>query len=135
MKEKKITSFGQTAVMSCCTRGMGRMAYKVQEDKGQIWSTYWRSAMTPQAAYGKRRSDTWLHAQQIACYTRPQLLAVWKELNLNDFEPVSKPDLHVYFIQRLIGHHEHTCIPVPFAVRQNSLDSLWWSRRLPPNNL
>ena len=89
--------------------------------------------MTPQAAYGKRRSGTWLDAQQIAYYTRPQLLAVWKELNPNDFEPVSKPDLQVYLIQRLIGHHEHTCTPVQFALSSKTpLTASGGQEDLPP---
>lgn len=43
---------------------------------------------------------------------RPQLLAIWKDVNPNDLEPVSKPDLQVYLIQRLIRNYEHTCTPV-----------------------
>ena len=72
--------------------------------------------MTPQAAYSDKRNGTRLDAQQIAYYTKPQLLAVWKKLNPNEFEPVSKQDLQVYFIQRLIRTCERTYTPVPFAV-------------------
>ena len=73
-------------------------------------------AMTPQAAYSDKRNGTRLDAQQIAYYTKPQLLAVWKNLNPNDFEPVNKQDLQVYFVQRLMRIRERTCTPVPFAV-------------------
>ncbi|DBA75141.1 TPA: hypothetical protein ACH3X1_010459 [Trebouxia sp. C0004] len=52
----------------------------------------------------------------IAYYMRPQMIAVWKELNPNDSEPISKQELQKYFIQRLIRHYEHICTPVPFAV-------------------
>ena len=72
--------------------------------------------MTPHAAYSDKRNGTRLDAQQIAYYTKPQLLAVWKELNSNDFEPVNKQDLQVYFIQRLIRTCERTRTPVPFAL-------------------
>ena len=58
--------------------------------------------MTPQAAIAIRTA-TRLDAQQIAYYTKPQLLAVWEKLNPNDFEPVNKQDLQVYFIQRLMS--------------------------------
>ena len=72
--------------------------------------------MTPQAAYSDKRNGTRLDAQQIAYYTKPQLLAVWKNLNPNNFEPVNKQDLQENFIQRLMRIWERTYTPVPFAV-------------------
>ncbi len=72
--------------------------------------------MTPQAACSDKRNDTRLDAQQIAYYTKPQLLAVWKKLNPNGFEPVNKQELQVYFIKRLIRTCERTYTPLPFAV-------------------
>ncbi len=72
--------------------------------------------MTPQAAYSDKRNGTRLDAQQIAYYTKPQLLAVWKKLNPNGFEPVNKQDLQVYFIKGLTRTCERTYTPVPFAV-------------------
>ncbi len=43
--------------------------------------------MTPQAAYSANRGDKVLHSDQIIDYTKPQLLAVWKELNPDGYEP------------------------------------------------
>ncbi len=75
---------------------------------------------TPQAAYSDKRNGTRLDAQQIAYYTKPQLLAEWKKLDPNGFEPVNKQDLQVYFIKRLIRTCERTYTPVPFAVNSET---------------
>ncbi len=67
--------------------------------------------MTPQAAHKGNRSDIVLLSQQIVDYTRPQLFAVWKELNPDGYEPGSKKDLQKYFIERFGQHYrQHICI-------------------------
>ena len=45
---------------------------------------------------------------QIVDYTKPQLLAGWKELNLGGYEPAaaSKKDLERFFIERFDDYHE-----------------------------
>ncbi len=72
--------------------------------------------MTPQAAHSANDSDTVLLAEQIVEYTRPQLFAVWKKLNPDGHESISRKALQRYFIERLCTSCEHACTPVPFAV-------------------
>ncbi len=77
--------------------------------------------MTPQAAHKANRSDIVLLSQQIVDYTRPQLFAVWKELNPDGYEPGSKKDLQKYFIERFGQHYrQRICTPVPFAVNSQT---------------
>ena len=61
-------------------------------------------------------SDTVLLAEQIVEYNRPQLFAVWKKLNPDGYESISRKALQRYFIERLCESCEHGCTPVPFAV-------------------
>ena len=56
--------------------------------------------MTPQAAYSTNRGDKVLLADQILDCTKPQLLAVWKELNPDGYEPASRKDFQRLFIER-----------------------------------
>lgn len=65
--------------------------------------------MTPQAIHCDKESGTMLLAKQIVDYSKPQLLAVWKELNPSEYEPTTRKDLQIYFIQRLSDSHEHIC--------------------------
>ena len=75
-----------------------------------------RPLVTPQAEYSKKVSNTVHLEKQIVEYSKPQLLAVWKELNPNGYEPTARKGLQIYFIERLSDNHEHICTPVPFAV-------------------
>ena len=77
--------------------------------------------MTPQATHSDKKSGTVLLAKQIVDYSKPQLLAVWKELNPSEYEPTTRKDLQIYFIQRLSDSHEHVCTPVPFAINSDAL--------------
>ncbi len=76
--------------------------------------------MTPQAAYSANRGDKVLHSDQILDYTKPQLLAVWKELNPDGYEPASRKDLQRFFIERYGDYRQHMCSPVPFAVHSKT---------------
>ena len=76
--------------------------------------------MTPQAAYSANRGDKVLLSDQILDYTKPQLLAVWKELNPGGYEPASRKDLQRFFIERYGDYRQHMCTPVPFAVQSKT---------------
>ena len=76
--------------------------------------------MTPQAAYNANRGDKVLLADQILDCTKPQLLAVWKELNPDGYEPASKSDLQRFFIERYGDYRQHMCTPVPFVVHRKT---------------
>ncbi len=76
--------------------------------------------MTPQAAHSADRGDKVLPADQILDCTKPQLLAVWKELNPAGYEPASKRDLQRFFIERYGDYGQHMCTPVPFAVHRKT---------------
>ncbi|DBA99472.1 TPA: hypothetical protein ACH3X3_012062 [Trebouxia sp. C0006] len=74
--------------------------------------------MTPQAAHSADRGDKVLLADQFLDCTKPQLLAVWKELNPDGYEPASKRDLQRFFIERYGDYRQHMCTSVPFAVHR-----------------
>lgn len=76
--------------------------------------------MKPQAAYSGNRGDKVLLADQILDCTKPQPLAVWKELNPDGYEPTSKRDLQRFFIERYGNYRQHMCTPVPFAVHSKT---------------
>ncbi len=61
-----------------------------------------------------------LLSDQILDYTKPQLLAVWKEVNPDGYEPASRKELQRFFIERYGDYRQHMCTPVPFAVHSKT---------------
>ena len=78
------------------------------------------SAMTPHVAYSANRGHKVRLSDQLLDYTKPQLLAVWKELNPDGYEPAFRKDSQRFFIECYDDYRQHMCTPVPFAVHSKT---------------
>ena len=76
--------------------------------------------MTPHVAYSANRGHKVRLSDQLLDYTKPQLLAVWKELNPDVYEPAFRKDSQRFFIECYDDYRQHMCTPVPFAVHSKT---------------